>query len=142
VPKDATPVLAKRHFDPWGEAYLDTDRESRNRSPASVKVPSGAFQDIFDAWAGKFPYDPCAVRAPVAIIRGQWDNYCTDADARWLFDALRASPLKRDIKISSGTHLMHLEAMRYALYRKSISFLTAADEPPECSRFQTAGDQR
>lgn len=42
VPQGETPVLAKRHFDPWGEAYLDTDPESRNRSPTSVRVPSGA----------------------------------------------------------------------------------------------------
>jgi len=68
------------------------------------------------------------VRAPVAIIRGEWDAYCTDADARWLFDALAESPNKRDIKISRGTHLMHLEAMRYALYRESIAFLAGGDE--------------
>jgi pimeloyl-ACP methyl ester carboxylesterase len=141
VPRGVTPVLAKRHFDPWGESYLACDPESRNRSPASVKVPSGPFQDIFDAWAGKFPYDPGAVRAPVTIIRGEWDNYCTDSDARWLFDAMQASPLKRDIKIGQGTHLMHLEAMRYALYRESIAFLCAADEPPNGPHGQPVGDQ-
>jgi hypothetical protein len=42
------------------------------------------------------------------------DAYCTDEDARWLFDALTSSPSKRDVKISRGTHLMHLETMRYA----------------------------
>jgi hypothetical protein len=88
-----------------------------------VKVPSGAFQDIFDGWAGELAYDPVLVRAPLAIIRGEWDSYCTDADAHWLFGALKGSPEKRDIKISRGTHLMHLEAMRGALYRESIAFL-------------------
>jgi pimeloyl-ACP methyl ester carboxylesterase len=130
VPRGATPVLLRRHFDEWGQRYLDIDPDSRNRSPASVKVPSGAFQDIFDAWAGEFAYDPGRVRAPVAIIRGEWDAYCTDEDARWLFDALSASPIKRDIKISRGTHLMHLETMRYALYRESIAFLNSGDEAP------------
>jgi pimeloyl-ACP methyl ester carboxylesterase len=52
VPPGTPPVLLRRHFDEWGERYLDVDQDSRNRSPASVKVPSGAFQDIFDAWAG------------------------------------------------------------------------------------------
>ena len=42
----------------------------------------------------------------------------------------RASPVKRDIKISRGTHLMHLEAMRYALYRESIAFLLGDDQAP------------
>jgi hypothetical protein len=55
----------------------------------------------------------------------------TDADARWLFDAFTASPDKRDIKISRGTHLVHLEAMRHALYAESIAFLTGEDHNPQ-----------
>jgi len=130
VPPGERPVLSKRHFDEWGERYLDIDPQSRTRTPTSVKVPCGAFQDIFDAWAGKLAYDPGLVRAPVAIIRGEWDSYCTDEDARWLFDAFTASPNKRDVKIGRGTHLMHLETMRHALYRESIAFLAGGDEAP------------
>jgi pimeloyl-ACP methyl ester carboxylesterase len=130
VPAGEEPVLLRRHFDDWGERYLDSDRHSRTRSPHAVKVPSGAFQDIFDAWAGELAYDPRLVRAPVAIIRGEWDALCTDEDARWLFDNLRASPLRRDIKIARGTHLMHLEAGRYALYRETDAFLRARDTAP------------
>jgi len=63
VPAGEPPVLSRRHFDKWGEAYLDSDPESRSRAPAAVKVPSGAFQDIFDAWAGELAYDPALVRA-------------------------------------------------------------------------------
>ena len=127
VPDGAAPVLSRSHFADWGERYLDIDPESRTRSPAAVKVPSGAFQDIFDAWAGELAYAPHRVRAPVAIIRGEWDAYCTDDDACWLFNAL-GSENKRDIKISRGTHLMHLEAMRRALYRESIAFLAGGNE--------------
>ena len=123
VPQGAEPVLPRRHFDEWGERYLDSDASSRTRSPAAVKGPSGAFQDIYDAWAGDLAYDPGLVKAPVAIIRGEWDNYCTDVDAHWLFGALNNSPEKRDIKIGRGTHLMHLEMMRGALHRESIAFL-------------------
>ena len=94
-----------------------------------MKTPSGAFQDIFDAWAGELAYDPGLVRSPVAIIRGEWDAHCTDADARWLLGALNASPERRDIKISRGTHLMHLETMRHALYRESITFLGSSPAP-------------
>jgi hypothetical protein len=42
-------------------------------------------------------------------------------------DALSHSPAKRDIKIGRGTHLMHLEAMRLALWRESVTFLLGAD---------------
>jgi hypothetical protein len=65
LPPGEPPVLLRRHFDEWGECYLDIDPESRTRSPAAVKVPSGAFQDIYDAWAGELAYDPGLVRAPV-----------------------------------------------------------------------------
>ena len=130
VPQGEAPVLSKRHFEDWGERYLDIDPESRKRSPQAVKTPSGAFQDIFDAWGGELAYDPALVRAPVAIIRGEWDSYCTDADARWLFDALKAAPVRRDVKISRATHLMHLEENRYALYRETETFLNGADAAP------------
>lgn len=129
VPPGEPPVLSRRHFDEWGERYLDVDPESRTRNPASVKVPSGAFQDIFDAWAGDLAYDPGLVRAPVAIIRGEWDGMCTDEDANWLCRALTSSPVRRDIKIGRATHLMHLEANRHALYRAAEAFLAGQDEP-------------
>jgi hypothetical protein len=35
--------------------------------------------------------------------------------------------LKCDIKIGRGTHLMHLETMRPALWQESINFLLAND---------------
>ena len=86
-------------------------------------MPGGAFQDIYDAWAGELAYDPALVHAPVAIVRGEWDSLCNDADARWLFDALNASRNRRDIKIARATHLMHLEENRFALYRETACFL-------------------
>jgi len=127
VPSDEPPVLSREHFNEWGERYLDTDADSRERSPAAVKTPSGAFQDIFDAWAGELAYDPAQVLAPVAIIRGEWDGMCGDPDARWLFEALSGSSLRRDIKIGRATHLMHLEDNRFALYRETECFLSGGD---------------
>jgi pimeloyl-ACP methyl ester carboxylesterase len=131
VPDGERPVLLRRHFDEWGEAYLDSDAESRARAPMAVKVPSGAFQDIFDAWAGELAYDPALIRAPVAILRGEWDGVCSDTDARWLFNALSQSPLRLDVKIGRATHLMHLEAARYALYRATEAFLRGHDIAPD-----------
>ena len=134
LPSGETPVLSKDHFDEWGPLYLDTDTESRTRSPASVKVPTGPVQEIAEGLAGKLAYDPALITTPVAIIRGEWDNLITDSDARWLFEALRNSPIKRDVKISRGTHLMHLESSRFALYREAQLFLEARDQPtPEVS---------
>lgn len=130
VPHGEPPVLSRAHFEEWGERYLDTDPESRGRDTPGVRTPTGPFNDIIHAWHGDLAYDPATVQVPVAIIRGAWDGLITDADARWLFDAFIASPIKRDIKISRGTHLMHLEEARHALYRESITFLTAGDDAP------------
>jgi pimeloyl-ACP methyl ester carboxylesterase len=130
VPEGAEPVLSQHHFADWGEAYLDSDPHSRDRSPPTVAVPSGPFQAIYNAWAGDLAYDPALLRAPVVLIRGEWDSLSTDADAAWLFGALTASPQRRDIKIARATHLMHLESARYALYRETATFLAGGDIPP------------
>jgi pimeloyl-ACP methyl ester carboxylesterase len=130
VPAHQPQVLSRVHFGEWGERYLDSDPESRTRDPAGVKTPCGPFSEIVKAWHGQLAYDPARVRAPVAIIRGEWDNLMRDDDAGWLFDAFAGSPLKRDIKIGHGTHLMHLEAMRLALWQESIGFLLGDDVAP------------
>jgi hypothetical protein len=48
-------------------------------------------------------------------------------DARALSEAFTGTPLKRDITLSRGTHLMHLESHRRALHRESICFLLGED---------------
>ncbi len=125
VPSNAKPVLSRDEFDVWARAYLESDPESRLRTPNGVKVPTGPFVEILRAWHGEMPYHPAKIEAPVCIVRGEWDGLITDADARWLFDAFRASRDRRDIKIGRGTHLMHLETMRTALWRESIAFLAS-----------------
>ena len=127
VPVGELPVLQQQYFQEWGSAYLATDPTSSTREPASVIIPNGPLADIADAWQGRLAYDPTRITAPVAIIRGEWDSLCTDSDARWLFDALTHSPLKRDIKISRATHLMHLEEGRFALYQETFTFLEGHD---------------
>jgi pimeloyl-ACP methyl ester carboxylesterase len=130
VPPHEPPVLSRAHFDEWGKRYLDSDPESRSRAPAGVKTPLGPFSEIIRAWHGQLAYDPSEVRAPVAIIRGEWDGLMLDDDARWLFDAFTQTAVKRDIKIGRGTHLLHLEAMRLTLWRESVDFLRGDDVAP------------
>jgi pimeloyl-ACP methyl ester carboxylesterase len=128
VPAGEAAVLKREDFEEWGEIYLESDAESRTRLPASVKTPSGPWQDIALAWAGQMAYDPARIRAPVGIIHGEWDKASTDADARRLFDALKNSPVRREVKISRATHLMHLEEGRFALYQECETFLNGNDQ--------------
>lgn len=127
VPPGEAAVLSKTDFDEWAVAYLDSDPDSRRREPPAVKTPLGPFAEIIAAWHGELAYDPALVKAPIEIIRGSWDGLVPDRDARWLFDAFSRSPSKRDVKISRGTHLMHLEATRHALWRESVTFLLGDD---------------
>lgn len=127
VPAHEPPLLSRAHFEEWGQRYLDSDPESRSRDPAGVKIPLGPFSEIIKAWHGRLAYEPSLVRSPVAIIRGEWGGLIPDDDARWLFDAFTRSSAKRDIKIGRGTHLMHLETMRLALWQESVNFLSGDD---------------
>jgi len=127
VPAGEPPAMAPRHFAAWGPGYLATDPSSASRTPPSVQVPNGPGADIAEAWTGQLPYDPARITAPTLIVRGEWDVVTTDADARWLYDALVAAPVKRDVKIDRGTHVMHLEASRRQLYREVSCFLAADD---------------
>jgi hypothetical protein len=130
VPAHEPAVLSRVHFEEWEQRYLDSDPASRSRSPAGVKIPLGPFSEIIKAWRGHLAYDPASVRSPIAIVRGEWDGLIRDDDAQWLFNAFTQSPVKRDVKIGRGTHLMHLETMRLALWNESISFLNGNDAAP------------
>jgi pimeloyl-ACP methyl ester carboxylesterase len=138
VPPGEPPVLLRRHFDAWVSLYLATDPASRSRQPAAVAVPAGPMADITAAWHGALAYDPGLIKAPVCIIRGEWDGLCQDDDARWLWNALSRTPEKRDIKIGRATHLMHLEAARYALYREALAFIDAEDRAVANSEYHVA----
>ncbi len=140
VPKGEPAVLDRRHFAEWGPAYIASDPTSNTRTPASVKVPDGPDADVAEAWSGHLQYDPAAITAPVLIVRGEWDGVTTDADARWLYDRLTHAQLKRDVKISRGTHVMHLEASRYQLYREVDAFLAGGDIVTGIHRESTDGN--
>jgi pimeloyl-ACP methyl ester carboxylesterase len=134
VPAGAPPVMLRRHFDEWGAAFLASDPTSGTRTPPSVRVPNGPMADVLAAWSGDFPYDPGRVLAPTLIVRGEWDKITTDADARLLFDALTAAPLKRDVKIGRGAHTMHIEEGRGQLYQEVRCFLAGGDTPKVSSQ--------
>jgi pimeloyl-ACP methyl ester carboxylesterase len=114
VPAGHPPVLAG--FDRWGPAYLASDPGAEARTPPAVRIPNGPRADNVDAWQGRLAWDPAGLVQPVTIVRGAWDSLCLDPDAAMILDAASAAPVRRDIKLDAGTHLMHLETGRHALY--------------------------
>jgi pimeloyl-ACP methyl ester carboxylesterase len=123
VPAEHPPVLLERQFAEWSAQYLKSDPTSSARTPPSVKTPNGPVADVMAAWSGSLAYDPGPIKSPLAIIRGEWDGLCRDADAAWLLAALTSAPQKTDTKIAQATHLMHLEEKRGELYRAAADFL-------------------
>lgn len=127
VPSGERPVLAESDMKLWAPAYLASDTDSARRDPPSVRVPYGPLADLDLVWSGTFPYDPAQINAATLIIRGEWDSVTTNDDAHWLYDHLRSTPIKRDVVISRGTHVMHLEESRFQLYREVQTFLAGND---------------
>jgi pimeloyl-ACP methyl ester carboxylesterase len=134
VPTGERPVLAESDMKLWWPAYLATDPDSFTRNPPSVRVPSGPLADIDLAWTGASTYDPALIRAPTLIIRGEWDDVTTNADASRLYRSLRNTPIKRDVVVSRGTHVMHLEESRFQLYSEVQAFLEGKDTDPTRGR--------
>lgn len=123
VPQGEAGVLLEADFPAWADLYLKADPTSASRTPPSVKTPNGPVADIMGAWSGALAYDPALIRAPVLIVRGEWDSLCKDADVAWLKGALKAAPEVSNVKVPKATHLMHLETGRTALYAAAINFL-------------------
>ena len=122
VPRGQPQVLSEAHFLAWGRLYLATDPTSEQRQPPSVITPFGPIADIGAMWMGRALYDPTLVRAPMLLVRGEWDSMCTDADAERLLAEL-GSQDKTDVKIDRATHLMHLESQRTLLHNTVNKFL-------------------
>ena len=127
TPKDHPAVINNTHFAAWGHAFLASDPQSARHTPPAVSVPTGPVVDIGAAWNGHFPYDLADIAVPTLIVRGEWDSLSTDADAAWLMNSLTGTPKKRDVKISRGGHLMHLESARIRLYEVVRDFLQESD---------------
>lgn len=134
VPAGEPPVFDSRHLSAWGPAYLASDPTSGDRSPPSVRVPNGPIADLVAAWSGRLPYDPARITVPTLIVRGEWETITTDADARWLYDALVRAPVRRDVKIGRATHVMHLETSRRELYAETALFLAGDAEARPVTR--------
>jgi pimeloyl-ACP methyl ester carboxylesterase len=134
VPEGEAPVFDSRHLSAWGPAYLASDPTSGERTPRSVRVPNGPIADLVAAWSGRLAYDPAMITVPTLIVRGEWETITTDADARWLYDALVHAPVRRDVKIGRATHVAHLETGRRELYAETALFLAGDAEARPITR--------
>ena len=126
VPKAHPPVLVA--FDRWAPAWLESDPDSRARTPPAVRIPNGPRADNADAWAGYLAWNPAELTQPLFIVRGAWDSLCTDSDVAGLLAMATSAPKRHDRRLEAGTHLMHLETGRRVLY-EAVGRALRGDEP-------------
>jgi pimeloyl-ACP methyl ester carboxylesterase len=123
VPAGHASVLEEADFPAWAATYLASDPEAAKRAPPAIKIPSGPSADVLDAWSGKLPYAPSRLKVPVMVVRGAWDSSSTAKDAERFMAELPPGLERRFIEIPEGTHLLHLETGRHALYAAVDAFL-------------------
>lgn len=89
----------------------------------AITAPNGTLVDLAEASAGDRPYAPEGIDVPTLVIRGSLDPTSTREDAIGLYDRL-AVPNDRSVyaEIEGGTHFVHLERRREALYETVDAF--------------------
>ncbi|MBO9205475.1 MULTISPECIES: alpha/beta fold hydrolase [Niastella] len=115
--------LQKEVFETWGGEWLQSDPLVRIFKTDSVCFPSGPVQDIVELLHGRAYYNPAEIKAPTLIIRGEWDEYPSNADGESLFRSLENAAEKKYVVLARGTHVMHLEKNRLQLYDEVLRFL-------------------
>lgn len=123
IPGGRDMTLEDEVFEKWKNKWLESDPTSKNRSPFSVRFPSAWQIDLFDCWNGNCFFEPGKIRNSTLLIKGEWDTTFSFDDAEKLFEQLQNTPSKRYVVIDRGTHVLHLEKNRFALYDEVQLFL-------------------
>lgn len=110
-------------FENWGSIWAKNDPLLAKFKSESIRFPSGPSQDVEDLMHNKPYFDPKDIKSKTLIIRGEWDKYPNNSDAENLFTALENAQSKKYVVIEKGTHVLHLEKSRNALYYEVLSFL-------------------
>ncbi|MGD8827970.1 MAG: alpha/beta hydrolase [Gammaproteobacteria bacterium] len=110
----------------WRSAFAGSRPGGSADLHMPLRIPGGPAADIAAVRAGRLPYDPAAVRAPLFVVYGNHDNLVDDRQAAAFAERFPASPLKWRLRIDPGTHVMHLERQRQSLYLSTLAFIHAA----------------
>lgn len=116
--------------DAYVKAALDSDPTSHQRTPASLRAPSGAFEDSFYLATGRQLWDASLIRARTLILRSERDNWSRPEDPKALAEHLVHARKVSIVTIPGATHLVHLdraERGRDRFLQEVLSFLAERD---------------
>lgn len=112
-------------FDVWVAATAATDPWGAAQTPPVMRVPNGP---VFDRArpSTQPPYEPANIRAPILLVKAEWDADTPSSMAQALFPRLVNAKYKQYLEIGEGTHSVLLEKNRMLLFRAVQRFLDEA----------------
>ena len=118
------PALGER----WAKEFEASAPHFPGDRPGAIRIPDGPLADVDEANVGKYPYAPNHVVAPVFVVFGNYDSVVNEREAPAFLARFTSSPLKWQLCIHDGTHVMHLERNRVSLYQSVLGFIRTAEE--------------
>jgi len=112
----------------WAAEFDASAPHAAGDAAGELRIPAGPLADIEAAQAGDYPYAPGKVTVPVFAVYGDYDTIATDAETPAFLARFTASPMKWRLRIDHGTHVMHLERGRDALYESVAAFIRATEQ--------------
>lgn len=112
----------------WARQFRSSTPHTGEDAAEVIRIPNGPNVDVEAAASGKYPYAPEDVDVPLFVVYGNYDVVLTDAEASAFADRFRSSPMKWQLRISDGTHVMHLERQRWSLYESVAAFIRATSD--------------
>ena len=120
----AEPALGER----WAQQFEASAPHIAGDAPGEIRIPDGPIADSEAANAGVYPYDASRVTAPLFVVFGSYDTVVSEREAPAFLAKFTASPLKWQLCIHDGTHVMHLERNRMSLYESVLGFIHASEK--------------
>lgn len=118
------PAVAAR----WAGEYRAAMQVVGNDAPDQMRIPNGPIIDSEEGANGNFPYVAAKVRVPVFVVFGNYDVVVNDTEASKFLGRFTSSPMKWQLRIDDGTHVMHLERQRWSLYESVAAFIRTTSE--------------
>lgn len=113
----------------WAAGFRESAPHIAGDAPGEIRIPDGPSADIEAANAGNYPYSPSRVTAPIFVVYGRYDTESNEpvAISTPFLARFTSSPLKWQLCIHDGTHVMHLERNRISLYESVLGFIRASE---------------
>jgi pimeloyl-ACP methyl ester carboxylesterase len=103
------------------------------RASPSIRVPSGAFADTFEAASGRRPWDAGLVQCRTLVVASERDTWSRAEDRDRLKAHLVNAPAAEVVVLADATHFAHLDRPargREALLNALVGFLKPSPAAP------------